>query len=106
MNLPDFLEEMELGDIRVRGHRIDLCHIIEDYNDGFSPEALHEQFPTLSPEVIAQVLAFYKDNRDEVDAYVARCQKEIERLRATTPRALDWDELRRRREAKRQAEAK
>src|SRR5438067_7249331 len=102
MNLPDFLTETEPGEIRLTGHRIGLYHLVVYHNAGFSPERLHEQFPTLPPELIRKALAFYEANRAEVDAYVARCQEEIDRQRASTPRRFDWEELRRRMEAMKQ----
>jgi hypothetical protein len=43
--------------------------------------------------------AFYRSNKDEVDAYVARCHEEIDRQRATTPAGPSLAELRRRRNA-------
>jgi uncharacterized protein (DUF433 family) len=95
MNLPDFLTEAPYGEIPVTGHRIGLYHVVFYFNQGYSPEFLHEQFPTLSPKLIAQILRFYEQNRAEVDAYMARCQQEIDHQRATTPRLLDWAELRR-----------
>ena len=68
MNLPDFLTEAPYGDIRVTGHRIGLYHVLCYYKEGYSPEQLHEEFPTLSRDLINKVLLFYQDNRDEVDA--------------------------------------
>jgi uncharacterized protein (DUF433 family) len=101
MKLPAFLTEDDLGEIRVTGSRIGLYHLIYYFNEGYTPEQLHDQFPTLSPTVIGQVLDFYRDNRSEVDAYVAQEQAAIDRLRAETPRKVDWDELRRRMAARR-----
>jgi uncharacterized protein (DUF433 family) len=95
MKLPDFLREVEYGEILLTGSRIGLYHVISDYKDGMSAEQLHEEFPTLSLELINRVLAFYGENRAEVDAYVAEEQAAIDRLRATTPRHIDWDALRR-----------
>ncbi len=102
MKLPDFLTEGELGEIRLTGHRIDLMHVVEDYNDGLSAEDLVVQFPTLSLDQINTVLAFYHANKAAVDAYVAQCQAEIEHLRATTPRLVDWEELKRKFEGRNQ----
>jgi uncharacterized protein (DUF433 family) len=99
MTLPDFLTEDHYGEICLTGHRIGLYHLILDYREGFSPEKLHEEFPTLPLDLIHKVLTFYRENQAEVDAYVARCQREIDRQRAATPRAIQWDELRRRFEA-------
>jgi uncharacterized protein (DUF433 family) len=104
MKLPDFLREVEYGEILLTGSRIGLYHVILFHNAGLSPEELHEQFPTLPVELIRKVLAFYDQNRAEVDAYVAAEQAEIDRQRATTPRAVDVAELRRRMATMRQGE--
>jgi uncharacterized protein (DUF433 family) len=95
MNLPDFLTEVPFGEIRLTGHRIGLFHIIHDYNAGYSPERLHEEFPTLPLELINKVLAFYRENKAEVDAYVARCLEEMERNRREGIR-VDIEDLKRR----------
>jgi uncharacterized protein (DUF433 family) len=95
MQLPPFLTQGSLGEIRVTGHRIDLFHIIYYHNSGQSAAQLHEEFPTLSVELLEEVLAFYENNRAEVDAYVKRCQDEIERQRATG-KHLDMAEMLRR----------
>ncbi len=96
MTLPEFLTEDPYGEICLTGHRIGLYDVIFHYREGFSPERSHEEYPTLPLEIIRKVLNFYRENQAEADAYVARCQAEIDRQRAATPRAIDWDELRRR----------
>jgi uncharacterized protein (DUF433 family) len=97
MKLPEFLTAAPLGEIRLTGHRIGLYHVIEDYQRGYSPERLHEEFPTLPVELIDRVLAFYRDNRREVDDYLARCRRQSEENRQAA-RALDVEELQRRRQ--------
>ena len=82
MILPAFLTEWPSGEVVLSGHRIGLYHVITFHYAGYSPEMLHEQFPTLSPALIGQVLAFYDANRAEVDGYVAACQARIDRQRA------------------------
>lgn len=79
MTLPDFLTQGEYDEIRLTGHRIGLMHVIDLYNDGYSPEQVHEEFPTLALELINQVLAFYQANRADVDAYLAQCHEEMDR---------------------------
>jgi len=81
MILPDFLTQQPDGDICLTGHRIGLDHVIEDYNSGYSPERLHEEFPTLPFDLIQKVLAFYEANRAEVAAYLARGREDSERHR-------------------------
>jgi uncharacterized protein (DUF433 family) len=103
MNLPDFLATDKYGFIHVCGHRIGLNHVVDLYNEGYSPEALAEEFDTLELPLIKQVIAFYLDNKGEVDAYIAESRAEIERQAAAPRRGPDLAELQRRMEALRQA---
>jgi uncharacterized protein (DUF433 family) len=99
MTLPDFLTQHPYGEIRLTGHRIGLLHVVQYYNEGFSPEMLLEQFPTLPLSLIHKVIAFYLDNRAEVDAYVAKCEAELDQQRAAAPKGPSLAELRRRLES-------
>lgn len=100
MNLPDFLVEWPFGEIVLKGHRIGLYHVVLEYKLGGSAVQVQEQYPSLSLDLIHQVLSFYQENQAEVEAYCRRQHEEMERQRATTPRAVGWDELRQRLEAK------
>ncbi len=104
MNLPEFLVDHPDGEIRLAGSRIGLYHVIFFHRRDFTPEMLHEQFPTLSVPLLRQVLTFYRENQAEVDDYVDRYQAEIDDLRASAPKGPSLEELRRRLEARRQAE--
>ncbi|MCI0376780.1 MAG: DUF433 domain-containing protein [Gemmataceae bacterium] len=100
MTLPEHLTKDNYGYIHVTGHRIGLQDLVHFYNEGHSPESLLDVFPTLSLAVIHKVIAFYLENRAEVDAYVASSEAEMERQRAIAPRGPDVAELRRRLAAK------
>jgi uncharacterized protein (DUF433 family) len=104
MNLPEFLVEHPNGTIRLTGHRIGLHEIVFYYSEGYSPEMLVGQFPTLSLALIHKTIAFYLENRAEVDAYVAAHEAECARLRAAALEAPGLQELRQRLEAMRKAE--
>ena len=78
--LPDCLHWSPDGEIRVVGHRIGLYHLIYYYNEGYSAEMLLCQYPTLELVVIHKVIVFYLENREEVDAYVAAYQADLDRL--------------------------
>jgi uncharacterized protein (DUF433 family) len=82
MTLPDFLHQAPHGEILLTGSRIGLYHVVHYYNEGYSPEMLVGQFPTLSLALVHKVIAFYLEHRDEVDAYVARCRSELACQRA------------------------
>jgi uncharacterized protein (DUF433 family) len=99
MNLPDFLVEHPDGEIRLAGHRIGLYHVIDLNQEGHSPEMLHEEYPTLPLALIHKVIAFYLENRHEVDAYVAAYRAELERQEAGQPPSPALLRLRRRSQA-------
>jgi uncharacterized protein (DUF433 family) len=96
MNLPEFLSEAPYGEILLAGHRIGLYHVIASYREGYSVERLHEQYPTLSVDLIQKVVDFYHANQADVEAYMKACQKDIDGQRAAAPRVIDWEELKRR----------
>jgi len=95
MDLPNFLTRYSDGEIRLTGHRIGLYHLVSYYHQGESAEMLACRFPTLSLPLVHKVLAFYLENREEIDLFVTEYAAELERERASaTP--VDWNALRRR----------
>jgi uncharacterized protein (DUF433 family) len=99
MKLPDFLTSHQYGEIRLTGHRIGLLHVIDLWTDGLSAEEIEEQFPSLSLALIHKVLAFYLENRADVDAYIAECHAEIERQAHVPSPGPGLAEMKRRLEA-------
>ena len=104
MNLTDFLAQDPYGYIHLAGHRIGLRHVVELYQERYTPEMICDHFPTLPLPLVHKVIAFYLENKAEVDAYIARSRAEIERQMAAPRQTPDYQELRRRMEAKRRAE--
>jgi uncharacterized protein (DUF433 family) len=96
MNLPDFLNRESTGEIRLTGRRIGLYHVVHYYNDGFSAEMLVGQFPDVPLALVHKVIAFYLENRHDVDAYVAECRTELDRQRDANPNRLPLVALRHR----------
>ena len=105
MTLPEFLTQQGDGEITLTGHRIGLYHVVHAYQQGFSPEMLVCQYPTLPLALVHKVIAFYLENRAEVDAYVTACRTDLDRQQAAAPRHVDMAALRQRLDAKRLAEA-
>jgi uncharacterized protein (DUF433 family) len=103
MTLPEFLTQEPDGFIHVTGHRIGLLHVIELYQEGYAPEMLREEFPTLSLALLHKLIAFYLENQAKVDEYLTHCRQEIERQAAAPRPGPDQAELRRRMAALRQA---
>jgi uncharacterized protein (DUF433 family) len=105
MNLPDFLIDHADGEIRLTGHRISLYDVISSHQEGYTPEMLHEEFPSVPLPLICQVLDFYRENQADVDAYVAETRSALERLEASMPPSPAVLRLRRKLEEMRRAEA-
>ena len=82
VDLPEFLDRDRYGEIRLRGHRIGLDHVVCFHARGESVSEIVSRFPSLSMELVDAVVAFYEANRDEVDAYVAQARAELDRQRA------------------------
>lgn len=99
MNLPEFLEPDGEGLIRIAGHRVGLEDILHFYHEGYSPEMIFGQFPTVPLFLVYKVIAFYLENSASVDDYLRREQSAVERQRAVAERGPTVDELRRRLEA-------
>lgn len=66
----------EHGIIRIANTRVTLDVIVARYQQGDTPERIHEGFPTVRLADIYAVISYYLDNQAEVDAYL-RAQDEL-----------------------------
>lgn len=105
MDLPDFLAQDRYGYIYLAGHRIGMRHIVELYSDGYTPAMLHDHFPTIPLALVHKVIAFYLENRAEVDAYIRKSREALDRQAAQPQQGPDAAELRRRMEAQQSKES-
>lgn len=96
MRLPAFLTQDSDGEVLLTGHRVGLYSVVRCHREGYSPERIRDEFPTLSLDQIAQVLAFYDENRAEVDEYVAAYREDLDRQAASLRQGPGPEELRRR----------
>jgi uncharacterized protein (DUF433 family) len=82
MELESYLDVLDADTIRVRGHRVDLAHVLAYYHEGYSAELIALELPSLSLEEVYGVLTYYLHNRTAVDAYLARRASLAEQLMA------------------------
>lgn len=75
MQLEDYFEFLDPDDIRIKGHRIGIDDVIDYYLDGYSPDQILEELPTLNLEKIYATLTYYLQNRRQMDAYMLRLAK-------------------------------
>src|SRR5437016_1723794 len=98
----------EAGAVRVGNTRITLDLVVEEYENGMTPEDMVRAYDTLVLADVHAVIAYYLRHRDEVKAYLKRRQQEAEALRAKIeadrPR-VSRDELLTRRNAMENANA-
>ena len=75
MQLEDYFEFLDPDDIRIKGHRIGIDNVIDYYLQGYSPEQILQELPSLNLEKIYATLTYYLHNRVEIDAYMLRLAK-------------------------------
>jgi uncharacterized protein (DUF433 family) len=72
MQLEDYFEFLAPDDIRIKGTRIGIEHILDEYvHQSKSPEAIAEQFQTASLEQIYATILYYLHNPTTVGHYVS-----------------------------------
>ena len=76
----DYIEKRETG-YYVIGSRVSLDSVAYAFLDGNSAEGIVESYPTLTLEQVHGSLAFYLANRAEIDAYLAKGEREAEKMR-------------------------
>ncbi len=72
----------EGGAVRVGNSRISLDLIVEQYENGMTPEDMVRAYDTLVLADVHDVIAYYLRHRAEVRAYLKRRVEEAEALRA------------------------
>src|SRR5262245_22203891 len=106
-NLPP-LRVDEGGAVRVGKSRISLDLILEQYENGLTPEDMVRAYDTLVLADVHAAIAYYLRHRNEVRAYLKRREEEAEALRAKIeaerPR-VSREELLARRSAREKADA-
>ncbi len=72
MKLEDYFDFLSPDDIRLKGHRVGIDDVLYYYLEGYTPEEIAANLPSLSLEEIHATITYYLRNRSEMDAYLAR----------------------------------
>jgi uncharacterized protein (DUF433 family) len=98
----------EGGAVRVGKSRVSLDLVVEQYENGMTPEDLVRAYDTLDLADVHAVIAYYLRHREDVRAYLKRREGEAQALRAKVeaerPR-VPREELLARRRAREKADA-
>lgn len=70
------------GGWRVAGSRVSLDSVVYAYWEGKSPEAIAEEYATLTAEHVYGAIAFYLRNRQEIDEYLSHQDAKWQELAA------------------------
>lgn len=70
--------EQRNGGYYVAGARISLDSVVYSFNEGHSPEAIQEDFPSLKLAQIYGAIAFYLDHQAVIDQYLVDTEREFE----------------------------
>jgi uncharacterized protein (DUF433 family) len=71
MQLEDYFDFLSPTDIRIKGHRIGIDTVLSYYLEGYTPEEIAANLPTLSLEKIHATITYYFHNRPQIDTYLA-----------------------------------
>jgi uncharacterized protein (DUF433 family) len=66
------------GAIRIPGTRVSLDSIVTRFHEGASPERIAQPFPTVTLAQVYGAIAYYLDNQQIVDEYIAEGLRELD----------------------------
>lgn len=79
--------EQEDGALRIKGTRVGIEPIVVRFQEGASPEKIIDSFPTVTLAQVYGAIAYYLDNKQLIDEYMAESQLELEKI----PRLSETD---------------
>ena len=72
MQLDDYFDFVSPDEIRLRGTRVAIETVLNDYLNGELPEEIALNYSSLSLEQVHATITYYWRNRDQLDAYLTR----------------------------------
>lgn len=78
MNWKTYFDFLSEDDIRVKGTRVGIETILDDYLNASSPEEIAARYRTLTLEQVYATITYYFHNRVDVDAYLLRWREYTE----------------------------
>ncbi len=80
----EYVRQTADGGWRITDSRISLDSVVYSYWDGMSPEAIAEEFSTLSAEYVYGAIAFYLRHKREIDEFLSQQAHRWEHLRQSS----------------------
>jgi uncharacterized protein (DUF433 family) len=80
----EFVERRE-GSFYLVGSRVPLAHLVREFQQGESPEAIRSHYPALSLEQVYGAIAFFLGHKEAVEADIAEREREEDAFTSTHP---------------------
>ncbi len=71
----------EHGAIKIKGTRVPVDNIIGGYKRGETPEKIVENFDVLKLSDVYATIAYYLDNKDDLNIYLEKRETEAEQIK-------------------------
>jgi uncharacterized protein (DUF433 family) len=78
MQLEDYFNSETPEYVRVKGTRVPIDVLIEEFKRGAAPDQIQKSFPTATLEQVYATITYYLHNQPEVDAYLQRGREKAE----------------------------
>ena len=78
VKLEDYFDFYSADDIRIQGHRIGIENVLDYYLEGYTPEEINANLPSLSLEEIHATITYYLHNRSQIDTYLMHLTEDRE----------------------------
>ena len=72
MGLESYFDFLAQDDVRLKGTRVGIETVLEDYLNGASPEEIGARYRSVTLEQVYATITYYLHNQREVDVYLAR----------------------------------
>ena len=73
-----YIEERD-GGLYVAGARVSLDSVVVPFQEGASPERIVQSFPALKLSQVYGAIAYYLENEQMINEYLAEGERELER---------------------------
>ena len=77
-NINEYFDFLNSDDIRIKGTRVGIETVLEDYINASSPEEIAIRYPALLLEQVYATITFYLHNQHNIDQYLERWRKYAE----------------------------
>ena len=69
-------------DYMVSGSRVSLASVVTMWKEGFSPESIRDDFPSLTLEQVYGTITYYLAHQAKIESYLSALKTDFERRRA------------------------